>query len=172
MTQEQWRPIKGYPNYAVSDMGRVYSLPRSGVRGGYLCCLPNHGYQMAVLYRSRTDPRCRFERKGRRHYVHHLVLEAFDGPRPRGMEADHDNGIRTDNRIGNLAWATHRDNMKRKEQHGTILRGERCPWAKLTASLVLAIRRSPESVSALAERHGVTPSNIVAIQKQKSWRHV
>lgn len=39
-------------------------------------------------------------------YVHRLVLEAFVGPCPPGMEACHWNGIPGDNRLHNLRWDT------------------------------------------------------------------
>src|SRR5262249_4354731 len=50
-------------------------------------------------------------------YVHRLVLEAFVGPCPPGMEARHVNGIKTDNRLVNLQWGTHRQNMRDKATH-------------------------------------------------------
>ena len=43
--------------------------------------------------------------------VHRLVLETFVGPCPEGMECDHRNHNTADNRIENLAWITHSDNM-------------------------------------------------------------
>lgn len=39
-------------------------------------------------------------------YVHQLVLEAFVGPRPEGLEACHWNDVSDDNRLDNLRWAT------------------------------------------------------------------
>ena len=35
------------------------------------------------------------------YYVHRLVLDAFIGPEP-GLQCNHKNGIRDDNRLGNL----------------------------------------------------------------------
>lgn len=51
--------------------------------------------------------------------VHILVLEAFAGPRPLGAEACHRNGNPSDNRLENLYWGSHADNMKDMTQHGT-----------------------------------------------------
>jgi hypothetical protein len=42
--------------------------------------------------------------------VHRLVLEAFVGPCPEGMETRHLNGVRDDCRLNNLAWGTPDEN--------------------------------------------------------------
>ena len=46
--------------------------------------------------------------------VHHAVLSAWVGPRPEGMECDHINGDSLDNRLCNLEWVTHQENMHRR----------------------------------------------------------
>jgi hypothetical protein len=51
--------------------------------------------------------------------VHQLVLEAFVGPRPRGMESCHNNGNQTDNRLVNLRWDTKSENNLDRVRHGT-----------------------------------------------------
>jgi hypothetical protein len=115
---EQWRPIAGYEGaYMVSDHGRVRSLDR------------------VITYR---DGRTRFHpgrilRPGdtggghivylgagiqNQKSVHRLVLEAFVGPCPPGMEACHWNDIRHDNRLENLRWDTHSANEFDKVRNG------------------------------------------------------
>ena len=44
-------------------------------------------------------------------YVHRLVYEAFIGEIRDGMEIDHINTIRTDNRLENLRVVTHKENI-------------------------------------------------------------
>ena len=46
--------------------------------------------------------------------VHHAVLEAWGFPRPKGYECDHINGNKTDNRLANLEWVTHDENVRRR----------------------------------------------------------
>lgn len=42
--------------------------------------------------------------------VHRIIYETFVGPIPDGMEIDHINTIRTDNRLENLRCVTHKEN--------------------------------------------------------------
>lgn len=51
--------------------------------------------------------------------MHRLVLSAFVGPAPEGMEALHRDGSRANNRIANLAWGTHAQNQRDQLAHGT-----------------------------------------------------
>lgn len=51
-------------------------------------------------------------------YVHQLVLEAFVGPRPEGMEACHWNDVCTDNRLENLRWDTTSANRHDQVRNG------------------------------------------------------
>lgn len=92
---EEWRPVAGYiGRYEVSSLGRIWShwskrvmRPRIG----------GPGYPAVELKKSGSvSPR----------YVHHLVAEAFLGPRPQGAEIRHLNGDKTDNRLINLRYGT------------------------------------------------------------------
>lgn len=51
--------------------------------------------------------------------VHQLVLEAFVGPPGPGQEARHLDGDKANNRLSNLAWGTHTENMRDAIRHGT-----------------------------------------------------
>lgn len=74
--------------------------------------------------------------------VHRLVLEAFVGPCPSGMECRHfPDRTRSNNNLSNLQWGTPTQNNHDKVFHGTDNRGERCGSAKLTWRLVRKLRR-------------------------------
>lgn len=49
--------------------------------------------------------------KARRFAVHRLVLDAFVGPCPEGLQACHGNNVKHDNRLANLRWDTHSENV-------------------------------------------------------------
>ncbi|AEK09646.1 HNH endonuclease [Mycobacterium phage Mozy] len=65
----------------------------------------------------------------RKSLVHVLVLEAFVGPRPEGMNACHNNGIPNDNRVENLRWDTPSENNRDLIRHGTHVQARKthCP---------------------------------------------
>lgn len=114
---ERWLPVAGYEGiYEVSDLGRARSLARRDARGHVrrgklLAPRTNARNRLAVaLYRDRvrTDVQ-----------IHRLVLEAFVGPRPEGLEGCHWNGDPTDNRLVNLRWDTRKANSADSVRHGT-----------------------------------------------------
>jgi hypothetical protein len=156
--EEVWQPVVGYEGlYEVSDQGRVRSL-----RSGRLMSLSvaNTGYQQLSLA-GRPGSRVK--------HVHRLVLEAFVGQCPDGMEGCHANGIRTDNRLTNLRWDTRRGNMADASKHGTTNRGERAPSAKLTQQAVLQIREAQGSQQAIAACFGISREHVRDIRSGKRW---
>lgn len=70
-----------------------------------------------------TRPAVSIRGQGNR-YVCHLVLEAFVGPCPEGLECCHNNGNCHDNRLDNLRWDTRQANIVDRDHHGTTARGE------------------------------------------------
>lgn len=164
MTAE-WRPIAGFGDYEVSDLGEVRSwkvcrrlpgpLPRKMV-GGF----GTKGYLQVVL--------CRDGKQFSRH-VHRLVLEAFVGPCPSAMEACHQDGDRTNNRADNLRWDTRRSNHSDKVTHGTAQRGERASNVKLTSRQVLEIRNSAGSMASIARMFGVSCTTVRGIRRGRLW---
>lgn len=117
-TQEQWRPVVGFEGlYEVSNIGRVRSLDRQigngargtrFMRGRLLSAKP--GSKNGYLYVSVGNTR---------RLVHRLVLEAFVGPCPEGMECCHNDSNRTNNRVENLRWGTRFDNCQDIREAGT-----------------------------------------------------
>lgn len=55
--------------------------------------------------------------------VHRMVALAWlGGPPTEKHEVSHINGDRSDNRVENLAWKTHKENEADKVLHGTVTR--------------------------------------------------
>jgi hypothetical protein len=128
-----------------------------------LCRRPN-GYMQVGL-----------TNKQQRHFhVHRLVLLAFVGPAPEGMECCHNDGNKANNALSNLRWDTRSANMKDRTRHGQA-RGELAGMAKLFPAQVLEIRRLSEGGTPNAElvrRYGVTFGAIRKILRRESWAHI
>lgn len=173
----KYHAIPGYPAYRVGDDGSIWSRqPRCG-RGPlakeWRRLKPSTAGHMKHHIVNLRPP-------VRKRYVHHLVLEAFVGPRPVGMECCHGNGIPTDNRLANLRWDTRKANRDDAVRHGTALRmgprGNTHHWSLLTTQKVLKIREEYAQggipARQIAERYGVQQGAIYAIVKRKTWKHV
>ena len=114
---EVWKDIPGYEgSYQVSSRGRVRSLPRlvpvhDRVRQvSYVRPCPGKILRQAVCDRA-GHVSVHLGKHCRGIPVHQLVMLAFHGYPPAGMEARHLNGIPTDNRPENLCYGTHSENM-------------------------------------------------------------
>ncbi|WP_430228026.1 NUMOD4 motif-containing HNH endonuclease [Paraburkholderia tropica] len=170
---EQWKSVVGYEGfYEVSDLGGVRSLDRPGGRG---CSdAVRHGRVLKPFvdsgngYLAVNLSKCG---KARKRTVHTLVLEAFVGPRPMGMEGCHGDGDRTNARLGNLSWDTPSKNWDDKRRHGTATVGERSPSAKLTEDQVSMILVSRLSSLKLAPLLGVASSTIRAVRLGQNWKY-
>jgi hypothetical protein len=114
-TAERWLRIPGHEGYEVSDLGRVRSVDRTIMRrdgkpkrcrGQILKPMVPEGYARVRL-------------GGQWRSVHQLVLEAFVGPRPDGMQVCHVDGVSTNNHLENLRWGTVSENQLDRVRHGT-----------------------------------------------------
>lgn len=56
--------------------------------------------------------------EGERYKVHHLILEAFVGPRPPGLHALHGDDDRANNRLDNLRWGSRSENIREAVRNG------------------------------------------------------
>lgn len=166
---EQWRPVFGHEGrYEVSSLGRVRSL--LSARG-----TPWKGGPLVLRARSHTGGYLRVSLRQMDAFIHTVVLEAFVGPRPSGMQAAHLDGTRTNNAAQNLIWATPAENQGHRVCHGTALRGERIAGAKLTEQMVYLIRGT--GFDALTQRQigirlGVCKSTVSMAKSGKTWRHL
>ena len=136
----KWKWIEGYPAYEVSDGGqvrsywtrrgmpflagkwRVAAVPQRTLRPGR----NSGGYRVVDLRVGTGVPRtCK---------IATLVIEAFRGPRPVGMEVCHSNSMLTDDRLENLRYDTHSGNM------ADVSPAKRRTNCKLTDQQVIDIR--------------------------------
>jgi len=169
---EIWKTIPGFNGmYDVSNLGRVrsYANARWGRRE-----VPLLMTQTPTLYGYRTV-RLRSENgKSRNFFVHRLVLEAFVGPCPEGMECCHGPGGPADNRLENVTWGTKfKNHGEDRVRDGTSNRGEAHGMSTLTKEDVLEIRRllteGVLSQPEIAKLKNVSPHTISRIKTGKRW---
>lgn len=96
---EQWVQVPGYENtYSVSNLGRVHSIRQR------ICLKPginSEGY-MNVVFCVGGKPKT--------FRLHRIVAEAFFGRCPLGMEINHKDGDKLNNRLSNLEFVTPKEN--------------------------------------------------------------
>ena len=113
MTQEIWKPIKGFECYEISNKGNVRSLDRivNCVRNGKIVGLKWKGQMMKPTPNYKGYLKITLFKDGKRgnFSIHRLVADAFIGD-TTGKEIDHINTIRTDNRVENLKIVTSKEN--------------------------------------------------------------
>jgi hypothetical protein len=107
--------------------------------------------------------------------VARLVAMAFI-PNPENKpQVAHLDGIKENNNVENLVWATALENNRHKYLHGTMIRGELHKKAKLSDQIIREIRgidlQGTSRVS-IAKKYKVSVSLISRIIKGERWSHV
>ena len=114
-TLEFWRDIEGYEGlYQISNVGQVKSLKRNKIlkpsptKDGYL--------------------RVKLSKEGNKKmfYIHRLVAAAFLPNEEELPEIDHINNDRADNRVANLQWISHVENLRKKESDWGVPKKVQC----------------------------------------------
>lgn len=159
---EIWKPTP-YPDYDASNLGRVRSLG-SGVPVVLTPKTDRLGYLWLSL---------RINGKNKRCLVHRLVAETFMPNPDNKPEVNHINGDKADNRVENLEWCTHAENMRHAVNTGLIPQGADRVTAKFTNEQVRYIRDNPDNLTCteLAAKFGVANRTISAIQLGKTYRN-
>lgn len=176
MTTE-YRPVIGYEGfYVISDDGQVIRIVTYGTNPRQcwkpLAPRPKRGYITFHLCKNgiRKDP-----------LAHILVWEAFCGPIPDGLEINHIDCVRSNNRLGNLELMTKSENTAYAYSHNGRLPvnnpspGSKHGLAKLTESDIPTIRAmavAGNTILAIAKMYGVSPPTIGRIIRGKGWCHV
>ena len=154
------RPIPSYPEWFARSDGVIISRLGRELRGYWNKNRKGSAY-LCVLCPGR---KCR--------PVHALVLEAFVGPRPTGMQCLHRDDDRTNNKLSNLRWGTCAENARDKIRNGNAPHGESHGMHKLTEANVVEIRsllRRGTKQRDVAKMFVVSHGNIAFIARGKTW---
>lgn len=127
---EIWKPVVGFKNYLVSNLGRIKSLERTSVVGNggkrtypsrIMKCQSWQGYYRTQLIRDGKSITVK---------VHRLVAEAFIANPNNLPQVNHKDEDKTNNTVANLEWCTAKYNIhyngrqkkifKKQLENGTI----------------------------------------------------
>jgi hypothetical protein len=170
--EEEWKDVVGFEGlYQVSNLGRVKSLPRTNIcvngkplttRGMILKNTKNHrGYYEVNL----------FKRNDRKHKCIHVLLAETFIPNPDNLPLVlHKNDIKLDNRIENLYWGNHNDNMKDRLSNGKHGSGN----AVLTVEKVKEIKSLIpfKTQFEIARMFKISHTTVGDIKRGKTWKTV
>lgn len=163
LPDERWSPVAGWPTYEVSDIGRVGSLAYSRKTRKIRTLQTAKSGHKYITFSRPTPPRTKT------FAVHRLVLEAFVGPCPAGMECCHNDGNPANNFVENLRWDTNQSNQLDKLKHGVSGRAKLTEqdipviWARLVAG---------DHAKDIIRDFAVTRPTISMIRSGKAWSHI
>lgn len=149
-----FKPLPYSNKYYVSKTGEIWSKKLG---------------RLMSPYRHKIDGYLQLSINGICKKIHQLVLEAFRGMCPHGMEACHWDGNPRNNKLSNLYWGTRSDNVRDSVRHNTH------PVVKLNKSKVINIKkmlRDGVRQSTIAKIYQVDQSTISYINTGKVWNYV
>lgn len=104
--KELWKKVEGFPNYSVSNLGRVRNNQTNRILIGSDC---GKGYKIGKGY---SSVRLVNESEVRHMKIHRLVALAFV-PNPEGKPfVNHIDGNTHNNDVSNLEWVTNQENIR------------------------------------------------------------
>lgn len=176
-TEVVYRPVPEFPGYRVGNIGGGVQTCRKRKSLGYgrgTKWIFTEEWKTLSPRISKGRPRVTLHRDGKLYtrFIHTLVLTAFIGPRPEGMEACHDPDPDPFNcDLANLRWDTRQNNTNDKLRLQRQARGERINTNKLTAEDVRQIRslRKTTTATAIAVKFGVKTSAVCKIFAGRTW---
>lgn len=174
---EEWRRVPGFAEfYEASDQGRLRRIATHTGRPKCAIITPHRkssGYTDYYL--------CRDGLPAKRTLAHRIIWQAFVGPIPEGLQINHKNGLKADNRLANLEVVTPSENVAHRFRvlgHAAANNpsfGVKNGSAKLNPEKVREIRRLRalgEYQYVIAKKFGVTQRIIFQIEHGLLWSHV
>lgn len=152
------------PLYSITKDGTIYSH-----KGGKLKRLKSRtrkGYESILLYK---------DSKQRIYSVHRLVAQTYIPNPLNKKEVNHKNGIKEDNRVENLEWATPSENVRHAVRMGLIKPPRNNgSTSKLTEKDVKVIRDIVGlfTQKELCEAYGVSRTTMSRVVNGLRWTHV
>jgi hypothetical protein len=174
--KEIWKDIPNYEGlYQVSNVGRVRSL-----NNNYVDSIGRNNRTSGKMLKQKvTLPynRVTLCKKGIHEdfYTHKLVVLAFIPNPETKPQANHINGIKRDNRVENLEWVTHQENVQHAIRTGLMNNdGENQTNSKLKEKDILEIRYlySHKTMVQIAKLYNISEGHTCRIINKQRWKHI
>ncbi len=107
---KETKPCPTWPDYCVTKTGCVYNR-----KTGHQLTISS----MTILGITRRVVWLWQDGRSRSPQISRLILDAWVGPCPEGMECCHNDGNAMNNVFDNLRWDTHRSNIQDQIDQGT-----------------------------------------------------
>ena len=168
---EGFKEIPGYDGrYFINQAGHVWSTPRNRLMSEHFNAA---GHYLTVPLS--------IQGKGMRpRLIHHLMAVTWMGKCPgvwgasRGKyQVNHKDGDKTNNKLCNLEWVKHEENLRHAWNNGLQNFGETRPNASFTSEQVREIRIRlilGEKVKEIAQDFNATIGSIKHIQQFTAWK--
>ncbi len=115
-----WKIIEEFPKYEICKKGKIRNIKTCRI---WVSKCDKYGYPVQTLYK---------DKKRKTKTVHRLVALAFI-PNPKNKpEINHKNGIKTDNKVSNLEWMSHKENIQHAHDTGLKNTKAACAAAAMT----------------------------------------
>ena len=117
---EEWKEVTGYPNYLVSNMGRIISKERTIVtEGGKIKHYKRKLLKPYIERNGRLMVDLANDGKHKAFFLHRLIANEFLEPLiDTDMTVNHKDGNKKNNCIENLEWLTNGDNIRHGFDNG------------------------------------------------------
>ena len=172
--EEIWKGLKDFPNYEVSNMGRVRSVVHTDrfgrKQGGHIIKSHFDGRGNYVHVGLMKNGKVIFRN------VHRLVAIAFIENPHNYPEVNHKDEDKTNNAVNNLEWCTHKYNNNYMNKKGSA-RGVKNPMNKITQETVDFIKKNHKHCGGsirgkdLAKMFGISQTHISFIVHGRRWNY-
>lgn len=162
---EHWKIVNGFEEYMISDCGRVKSF-KNGNEVFLKPRVSRDGYLRVAL---------RQGGKSKEFRVHVLVMKEFSNCIPKET-INHIDGVKTNNNIENLEYATRSENMKHAYSMGLKKRVmSACILSDEQVKEIRSIyipKHKEYGMGALAKKYNVSNSTIDKLVRGKTYKHL
>lgn len=171
MEDEVWLDIQGFPFYQVSNYGRIRSLTK---KVNHSCGTATKDGKILRQHKTKKGYSCvglTLNGKVKTKRVHRLVALTFKENPDKKQTVNHKDGIKSNNNVSNLEWATNTENTRHAWKIGLCSKRiqtelEKTKWIEVLKKPIYSVdfvtknKTRHSSITECAKYHGVSHSCI------------